>query len=94
MKPTSTFNHRLTLAIGLNAVATDTTGRRVAALIAPVLLLTLWCPAWLYRQLARLPSLAVRLADTGRHEWREWTWTLRTTGLIMQGWLRGAVCAA
>ncbi|MCB0174317.1 MAG: hypothetical protein KDJ97_27645 [Anaerolineae bacterium] len=87
------FNHRITMAFCVNAIATDDADRRIAALLMPALLLTLWCPAWLYRRLAALPSLAVRLADAGRHEWREWCWTVQTTGLIMQGWLRGAPCA-
>lgn len=90
---TSNFNHRLTLAMCANALATDDAGRPCGAWLMPVLYLWLPIPDWLYRQLARLPALAVRLADTGRHEWREWGWTVQTTGLIMQRWLRGATCA-
>ncbi|MCB0173312.1 MAG: hypothetical protein KDJ97_22505 [Anaerolineae bacterium] len=87
------FNHRITVAFCLNALATDDSDRRVAALLMPALLLTLWCPAWLYHQLATLPSLAVRLADTTRAEWREWTWTIQTTGLIMRDWIGGVACS-
>lgn len=41
------MNHTAIIAISVNALITDDHGQRLAALIAPVLLLSVWLPAWL-----------------------------------------------
>lgn len=41
------MNHTAHLAISVNALITDDHGQRLAALIAPIVLLSVWLPAWL-----------------------------------------------
>lgn len=58
------MNHTAKLAISTNALIEDDAGQRQAALIAPVIVLSLWFPGWV---LGVLPA-ARCLLTTIRHQ--------------------------
>lgn len=82
------LKHTALFALSLNVRVTDPAGRDAGAIIAPVLYVWLWIPAWLWGWWTASPKVArgSRIAGNGAEGLPRRIWRACTAVLFGPGW--------